>query len=126
MSNHQQDVLTCIDTWIPRLEDLATRLLAVIQPADLNSAKAADLHLKYITALTRLLELRQQFNTETTNSADLLLKLVNGELPGMPQDRGEMDGQPPTSGEVPTTMVSPQPVGPAYLLRADCVPIDPI
>jgi hypothetical protein len=95
--NDQQDALTRINSWIDRLENLAAQLLAVIQPADLDSAKAVDLLLKCENSLTRHYELRQQFTTENTSSADLLLPTTVGPCVPSPLKAPEA----PTSGVGP-------------------------
>ncbi|HVU70229.1 MAG TPA: hypothetical protein VHD63_24075 [Ktedonobacteraceae bacterium] len=73
------DAFRRINEWLDRLEEQARRLLDTFQPEDLEPAQAASVASKYITLIARLLELRQQFATETSSDEDRLLRLLFGE-----------------------------------------------
>ena len=73
-----QDALMRINLWLDRLEDQAKRLLETFQPEDLEPAQAANVASKYITLIARLLELRQQFTTETSGEEERLLRIIFG------------------------------------------------
>lgn len=75
-----QDALRRIDTWLDRLEDQARRLLEAFQPEELEPAQAANMAGKYITLIARLLELRQQFTTESSSEEERLLRIIFGDM----------------------------------------------
>src|SRR5215469_195980 len=75
-----QDALIRINTWLDRLEDQARKLLEAFQPEDLEPMQAANVAGKYITLIARLLELRQQFTTETSSDEERLLSIIFGEV----------------------------------------------
>lgn len=77
--SHDQDALRRMNEWLDRLEDQARRLLEAFQPEELEPAQAAAVAGKYITLIARLLELRQQFSTETTGEEERLLRIIFGE-----------------------------------------------
>jgi hypothetical protein len=54
-------------------------LLEAFQPEELEPVQAANLAGKYITLIARLLELRQQFTTETSGEEERLLRIIFGE-----------------------------------------------
>jgi hypothetical protein len=74
-----EDALRRINTWLDRLEDQARQLLEAFQPEELEPVQAANLAGKYITLIARLLELRQQFTTETSGEEERLLRIIFGE-----------------------------------------------
>ena len=73
------DAFRRINEWLDRLEEQARRLLDTFQPEELEPVQAANMAGKYITLIARLLELRQQFATETSSDEDRLLRLLFGE-----------------------------------------------
>jgi len=78
--NHlDQDALRRINTWLDRLEDQAKRLLESFLPEELEPMQAANMAGKYITLIARLLELRQQFTTETSSAEERLLQIIFGD-----------------------------------------------
>lgn len=77
--SHDQDALRRMNEWLDRLEDQARRLLEAFQPEELEPAQAAAVAGKYITLIARLLELRQQFSTETAGEEERLLRIIFGE-----------------------------------------------
>lgn len=73
-----EDALQRINIWLDRLEDQAQRLLEAFTPDELEPAQAAAMAGKYITLIARLLELRQQFTTESSSMEERLLSLIFG------------------------------------------------
>ncbi len=79
--DQQQDALKRINLWLDRLERQALELLDTCEPEQLNPAQAATAANRYITLIARLLELRRQFSSETSNDEERLLKIIYGEQP---------------------------------------------
>lgn len=74
-----EDALRRLNTWLDRLEKQARHLLEAFQPEELEPVQAANMAGKYITLIARLLELRQQFSTETSGEEERLLRIIFGE-----------------------------------------------
>jgi len=74
-----EDALRRINIWLDRLEEQARRLLETFQPEELEPAQAANVASKYITLIARLLELRQQFTTESSGEEERLLRIIFGD-----------------------------------------------
>lgn len=76
----QEDAFRRINTWLDHLEEQARRLLETFQPEELEPVQAANVAGKYITLIARLLELRQQFATETSSAEERLLRIIFGDI----------------------------------------------
>jgi hypothetical protein len=87
----QQDALKRLNTWIARLDEQITRLLDAYQPEELEPAQAANLAGRYLTLLTRLLELRQQLNSAPPSQEELLFRIIYGQLPERIEISAEAD-----------------------------------
>lgn len=75
-SSLDQDAQRRINFWLGKLEEQAKNLLESFQPEELEPVQAAMVAGKFITLIARLLELRQQFTTETSSEEERLLKII--------------------------------------------------
>ncbi|MEO9028314.1 MAG: hypothetical protein ABI413_05820 [Ktedonobacteraceae bacterium] len=82
ISSNDQDALRRLNLWLDALEEKAKLLLDAFNADELEPAQAAAMAGKYITLIARLLELRQQFTTESTSVEDRLLSLIFGKQTG--------------------------------------------
>ncbi len=77
--DYQRDALQRINAWLERLEDRTRLLLDTFLPEELEPVQAANVAVKYVTLIARLLDLRQHFLNQADSEEEKLLRIIFGE-----------------------------------------------